>query len=261
MTPDTWQRRIRRAEQLAAAHPATSEILTFYGGVARLQAELYARHAGTVWPLPGAQPLNFPALRGSFAQFLDGVLKHAPPQIRETVTELKGSGEEKWKELLSSCWQADSGQLSPEVLFVCRAFLQPVAELARQQTPVSLKDYFQPICPYCGRLPGLAILRPEGEGARRSLQCSFCLAEWNFRRILCPSCGEEDHQKLPVYTAQEFDYIRVEACDTCKRYLKSVDLTKNGRAEPVVDEIAAAALDLWACQNAFTKVGPNLMGM
>ena len=39
----------------------------------------------------------------------------------------------------------------------------------------------------------------------------------------------------------------VEACDSCHCYLKSVDLTVNGLAVPVVDELAtAAALDVWA---------------
>jgi len=53
----------------------------------------------------------------------------------------------------------------------------------------------------------------------------------------------------------------VEACDSCKTYIKSVDLTKNGHAEPVVDEIAAAALDFWAKEHGYEKIELNLMGM
>ena len=74
-------------------------------------------------------------------------------------------------------------------------------------------------------------------------------------------CGEEDNRKLPVYTASDFDYVRVECCDTCKTYLKSVDLTKNGLAEPMVDEMAAAPLDLWAQQQGYSKLQFNVMGM
>ena len=51
-------------------------------------------------------------------------------------------------------------------------------------------------------------------GAKRFLLCSLCFNEWEFRRLLCPNCGEEDKDKLPVYTAEEFPHIRVEACDT-----------------------------------------------
>jgi FdhE protein len=113
-------------------------------------------------------------------------------------------------------------------------------------------------CPSCGALPVAAVLRPEGEGAKRHLLCSLCLTEWEFRRMLCPQCGEESHQKLPVYTSNEFPHIRVEACDTCKHYLKAIDLTVDGRAVPEVDELAAVALDLWAAEHGYVKIAPNL---
>jgi FdhE protein len=113
-------------------------------------------------------------------------------------------------------------------------------------------------CPSCGALPVAAVLRPEGEGAKRHLLCSLCLTEWEFRRMLCPHCGEENHQKLPVYTSNEFPHIRVEACDSCRHYLKAIDLTVDGRAVPEVDELAAVALDLWAAEQGYTKIAPNL---
>jgi FdhE protein len=56
-------------------------------------------------------------------------------------------------------------------------------------------------------------------------------------------------------------HVRVEACDTCRVYLKAVDLTKNGLAVPEVDEIAAVALDLWAAEHGYTKLQTNLFGM
>jgi FdhE protein len=100
-----------------------------------------------------------------------------------------------------------------------------------------------------------------GDGGARSMICSFCLAEWEFRRIVCPGCGEENDKNLAVFTASEFDYIRVECCDVCKTYIKTVDLTKNGRAEPLVDELASAPLDLWAREHGYAKLQTNLMGI
>jgi FdhE protein len=119
----------------------------------------------------------------------------------------------------------------------------------------------QPLCPFCGEKPVAAVLRPEGDGGKRFLLCSLCFTEWEFRRLLCPHCGEEDKDKLPVYTAEEFPHVRVEACDTCKVYLKSVDLTKNGLAVPEVDELASIALDLWASEHGYTKLQTNLFGL
>jgi FdhE protein len=119
----------------------------------------------------------------------------------------------------------------------------------------------QPVCPTCGDKPVAAVLRPEGDGAKRFLLCSMCLNEWEFRRVLCPSCGEEDMEKLPVFGAQEYAHIRVEACDTCKVYIKAIDLTRDGNAVPEVDEIASVALDLWAVEKGYKKLQPNLFGI
>jgi formate dehydrogenase maturation protein FdhE len=54
---------------------------------------------------------------------------------------------------------------------------------------------------------------------------------------------------------------RVDGCDTCKTYIKSVDLSRNGLAAPIVDEIAAAPLDIWVQQRGYSKLQLNLMGM
>jgi len=79
--------------------------------------------------------------------------------------------------------------------------------------------------------------------------------------VLCPNCAEENHTRLPRFSAEDFPHVRVEACDTCKHYLKSVDLTLNGLAVPLVDEIAAAPLDLWAAEHGYEKIELNLMGL
>ena len=107
----------------------------------------------------------------------------------------------------------------------------------------------------------VAVLRGEGDGGKRSLLCSLCSVEWNFRRVLCPHCGEEDREKLPIFSAEGFDYMRIEACDSCHNYIKAVDLSRNGLAVPVVDELATVSLNLWAEEHGYTKVQLNLLGM
>lgn len=134
---------------------------------------------------------------------------------------------------------------------------QPRFEEQACQSGVNTNNV-QPECPFCFEKPLLAVLRPEGHGGRRRLLCGRCFTEWEFRRLLCPNCGEEDREKLPVYTAPEFPQIRVEACDTCHTYLKAVDLTRDGNAVPEVDEIAALPLDLWAVEHGYHKMSPGL---
>jgi FdhE protein len=107
----------------------------------------------------------------------------------------------------------------------------------------------------------VAVLRQEGDGGKRSLLCSLCATEWGFRRVLCPNCGEENKDRLPIFSAPEFDYVRIDACDSCRTYIKSVDLTKNGHAVPMVDELATLSLNFWAQENKYQKLRPNLFGV
>jgi formate dehydrogenase maturation protein FdhE len=118
-----------------------------------------------------------------------------------------------------------------------------------------------PTCPSCGSKPVVGVLRGEGDGAKRGLLCSLCSLEWPYRRVICAHCGEEDKEKLPVYTASQIEHVRIEACDTCHCYLKSVDLTKDGFAIPEVDEIATVSLNLWADEHGYAKIETNLLGM
>ena len=135
------------------------------------------------------------------------------------------------------------------------------AQTEARSRPPKAPAVTQATCPFCGQKPVAAVLRPEGDGGKRFLLCSHCLTEWEFRRLLCPNCGEENHQKLPVYTVEEYPHIRIEACDTCHVYLKSIDLTRNGLAVPEVDELASVSLDLWAKEKGYTKLQPNLFGL
>ena len=149
---------------------------------------------------------------------------------------------------------------APEAQFFTRVLLQPYAEyLASRGTP-DLQSTAS-VCPFCGAKPVVGVLRGEGEGARRSLVCALCATEWPFRRVVCPHCSEENKDKLPVYIAEQTPYLRLDACDSCGSYFKSVDLTRNGHAVPIVDELASVSLSIWADEHGYVKAEPNLLGM
>lgn len=255
--PSTWEARIDRAQSLSRQFPFAAEMLSFYVYVARFQLESYqGLEAGAPWADSGPH-----AAASNFARFLSLVGKHGPARLAETARELAAAGMEQIAALLETGWSRPDLSPSQPEDFLVRAFLQPRAVLSRTASATQWNGYNGTRCPFCARKPGAGILRPRGDGGQRSLLCSFCLAEWEFRRILCVGCGETDHQKLPIYHASGFDYIRIDCCDTCKQYLKTVDLTKNGLADPVVDEIAAAPLDLWAREQGYSKLELNLVGM
>jgi FdhE protein len=132
------------------------------------------------------------------------------------------------------------------------------------------------VCPFCGRKPLLAALSNETDipdlsgpdlsgggvdGGRRFLMCGDCLTSWPFQRLVCVNCLEENPSKLSYYRAEAMPEIRVECCDTCRRYIKTIDLTRNNRCVPTVDELAAIPLDIWAREQGYHKIQPNLAGM
>jgi formate dehydrogenase maturation protein FdhE len=145
---------------------------------------------------------------------------------------------------------------SDEAKFFWRVLMQPYA--ARFRKPGEGNGSR---CPSCGGKPVVGALRGEGDGAKRGLICHLCALEWPYRRVICANCGEEDKEKLPVYIAEQINYVRVEACDTCHTYLKSVDLTKDGFAVPEVDEIATVSLNIWADEHGYSKIETNILGM
>jgi FdhE protein len=270
MSQNLRQRRIARAEELATQYPFAAEMLRFFVPVTRFQDESYGsaekalenQEQSASFARSFAQPLAAGVME-RFPGFLSLVEGIGPGPVAAAACELRNQTANRQSELLSAFWIRAGAPISDsgdgEQDFFARAFLQPYAEFVRERAGKQQRGPTPCLCPFCSRKPGVGVLRPLGDGGQRSLVCSFCLGEWEFRRIVCPGCGEEDHSKLPVYTAEEFKHVRVECCDSCRNYIKTVDLTRNGLADPVVDEIASIPLDLWAQKQGYTKLQVNLM--
>jgi FdhE protein len=255
MSGFSWDLRIARASELAKTHPAVSELLGFYQRLARFQKSVYETVASS-------DEHDVASLVRHFEGLLALTQEAGSPALKAAATALEQASPEERLELLTAFWQheVESHQLCAEYEFFAQALLQPFAEYLAERTNSST-EASPPLCPFCGSKPQLAVLRPEGDGAKRFLLCSLCGTEWFFRRVLCPNCAEENKDHLPVFVAQEFDYVRVDACDTCHTYIKSIDLSKNGKAVPVVDELATVSLNLWAQENSYQKLQPNLFGV
>ena len=262
--PD-WGKRVQRAVELAERYPAAAEVLAFYRRVLEFQSTLYEDSAS----LPTAAldiAIQFRAqLDADMAmKHLPGLLslvrKCGPSKLAQEAVEVTSAPSERRRQMLDDFLAATDGDDAGPSSFFARVLFQPLAENLAAAQAMQLSGFAGSACPVCGGRPQVAVLHPEGDGGKRFLVCSFCLTEWEFRRILCPMCAEEDYQKLPRYSADDLAAVRVEACDTCKNYLKSVDMTVDGHAIPLVDEIATVALDLWAAEHGYKKISQNLMG-
>jgi len=247
--------RIARAAELSNTYPSAASILSFYRELALFQKSVSQDVQSNAVTDVRALTRHFPALLYLMRQI------GAQPIAEFGCEHLQSSAAQE--ELLLGYWEsgpvnhltgAEAGR------FFARVLLQPYAEYLASRGDIAL-DRAEPTCPFCNARPVVAVLRGEGDGAKRWLLCSLCATEWQYRRVICPACAEEHKDKLPIYIASEFDYVRVDACDSCRAYIKSVDLTKNGHAVPVVDEIATVALNIWAEEHGYWKLEPNLLGM
>src|SRR5882672_10141018 len=279
-----WDRRIRRANELAASYPFAAEGLRYYVRVATFQKDVYGeiQKALTNAPRissdrPLRDELDFFLLLPKFPGFLSIIQQIAPAPLAQAAATLAMKGTPAWQIAIEDFWyrdpDLDSGSEDAEQVqtddphtptfsdrVLAWSFLQPYAEYLADHRKVTIVDGTPSTCPLCGGKPAVGVLRSEGDGAKKSLICMLCAHEWLFRRIYCPACGEEREPQMAFYSAPEIAHVRVDVCDTCHTYLKSVDLTKTGLAVAVVDELATIPLDLWAREHGYEKLQINLLG-
>ena len=161
-------------------------------------------------------------------------------------------------EQVSGRCSLDFGALRLLSLASIRPFVEAQAEkLAARRSATTWKHGF---CPVCGADPLLAELRGD-EGAR-VLLCSFCAVQWPFRRVACPYCGNQDHTSLHYLLADDDPAYRIDVCDKCKQYVKTVDAREldGVRASPV-DAVATMHLDIVAQEKGFRRPQTSLYDM
>lgn len=254
-----WQSRANRCRDLQTEHLLAAPELRFYAEVLTFQCDAAQDLRQIVDP---SRSLRDQIDLGFFCSLVPRILSLAidcgPEMLQDAALRFQRGGKAEWLRLGEAALVAEECLLYGADDFLTRAGLQPLAEHLQLQMSKDVNRHPR-TCPVCGGLPQLAILRPEGEGSSRHFLCSFCLYEWVYRRVVCPWCGEESKEKLPRYSAEDCTYVHVEACDTCRRYLKAIDMTVNGHAVPLVDEAALAVLDVWATGRGYTKIRANLL--
>ena len=278
----SWRERRLRAESLLAADPTSEQMLKFYLRLLQLQEPLYNETLRNDW-LTGVEspgPETFPVLQldrlpfaellEPFRRFVDDVGPAATEVLARVAESLAWAGDETLAGVirdfaLGQELDATAGALNcdpPQLEFFARAFLAPIAEGLAEQANRTTTDWCGSTCPICGWLPQVSVLRddPEVKG-QRLLVCSLCGTRWPFARLTCAQCGESDPEKLIYHESDSTPHVRVEECKTCRAYLKSVDLRKDGTAVPIVEDLASVELDVWCDEQRLTKIQPNLLGM
>jgi len=249
-----WDRQINRANELIGGS-AANDLLTFYASVLSAQRDVYEflyKHVGGV---------DVELLSDAMPLLLKSIEETASPQLSSEMQTLKTSAPGDISKML-----LEYANHRLPTHFFGKALFQPYGRWCSEndmkvigaRPPANERH-----CPACGGLPQVSIRveNDSADGGSRNLLCATCLRVWSYRRVACASCGEEAPAKLAYFKAEQFAHIKIEICETCRRYVKNVDLTELGNASPLVDDVGSASLDLWAIERGYTKIEINLIGL
>ena len=267
---------------LVSAQPAYDDILAFYGRVFQEQAadiETIAVTAGAPdaaragiarkegFPLvvPAELPVDLAhaaALLLRLCQAVQGAtppLKAAAAAIRSAIDDnrlnpvemLEARRDENPERFATLAAELD---VPLEVLaFFADESLAPSLVAGRRQVAGHWREDAardQGYCPVCGSAPALGVLEEDG---RRFFICSVCRQRWRVRRVRCAACGQTDAQKLYYIYSEEEPAYRIDACDVCRHYVKTVDRRRLARPfYPPLEQVLTVHLDLVAAENQLT---------
>ena len=279
---DAWAERRRRVADLRVRQGFARQLLDFYGALLAVQETAFVE-ARAAAPPPDA--LVSYVTEVVFPSVVDVSRAVGPDRLRSDV--IKRMQPMDAREIVSR-WMEGAEQSAVD-RFLARASLGPVLEalgVGAKGACAGLRGGRH--CPDCGGLPQLSFfVRSPDDLATgpRYLLCARCGTRWGYARMACAGCGEDSSARLSIFSEHGtssgergnvvrglergitpvtheavFPHIRIEACDSCRRYVMSIDLASDAKAVPVVDEIAAVPLDLFARERGYTKIITNLMG-
>ncbi|MBI5593391.1 MAG: formate dehydrogenase accessory protein FdhE [Deltaproteobacteria bacterium] len=271
---DAAKERIQKAcREVTAARPAYTEILKFYEAVFLAQEEakahthvpridmpedILAMKLAEKFPLVAAADfeIDLAAATRLLEKLCEIAGASASADMKEAarmISESLGAESLKPKDLFDLALgkgtpdKIPSGVSADMALLFGYNSIRPSLRLCSEQLAASLtakEPWRTGYCPICGSSPGLSMLKGEGE---RWYVCSFCWHEWLTPRIYCPFCDNTDSSQLHYFFSDQEPEYRVDGCDRCSRYIKTIDLRKTSRTiVPVVEAIATLHLDLKA---------------
>lgn len=289
VTARPWTDRRRRVAELRGRHAFAREVLDFYGALIGVQEGAYEE---AITARPTAAGLVFYVVEMVVPAVVDVSLAAGPEKLRVALVRHLEAGD-PLEDVTAWIHGNDQGMVER---YLARASVGPVLEALGSDAAASCVGVRHEIgaqrhCPSCGGPPQLSYFALAAEdlaAGGRFLVCARCAESWGYARMTCPGCGEDASSRLPIFSeegtasgergsivrglqgrlgddraaerAAVFPHVRIEACDTCRRYLLNIDLASDRAAVPLVDELAALPLDLYAQERGFTKITPNLMG-
>jgi FdhE protein len=268
-----------RVRQLKRKRPGYGEILDFYAKARKLQdrsksslktdpikLEKERKDLLVKEGFPLMRKEDFPLdIEGSIRLFrsLCRIGKAANPRmagqvekIREVLgnkIDLKKLFDGAVKEETVEQVAAESGVDETILSFFLRSSIRPSIEAGVEQLRGELdpETWRKGHCPVCGSLPSLSLLK--GEEGKRYLLCSFCGYQWRMERLRCPACDNMEQESLGYFCGEGEETFRVDLCDRCHRYIKTIDYRNLEESDPCLEDLATLHLDILASEKGFQR--------
>jgi formate dehydrogenase maturation protein FdhE len=285
-TSSRYAQRKQRAEELARRWPFAAEVLRFYVALLDVQQSAFAQ-AATLDPRDVA---TF-AAQQVLSRAVEASVTHGPPTLQQGVLERFDAID--FEKTIRSWLHGEA--LDGFDRYLARAATAPVLEALGDRAGEACEGLRgDRTCPVCGGLPQLAYVTASDEDLvtpHLYLECSRCASSWAFTRMTCAACGEFESANLlhfnelgsleaetsgryvrgadpdaapnPNAIAAEkphLPHVSVDGCRTCTHYLLTIDCRRDPSAVPVVDELAALPLYVYASERGLSKVVANQLG-
>lgn len=133
------------------------------------------------------------------------------------------------------------------------AAFPPLHALQRRFGSAVAADWHAGFCPVCGAWPTLAESR--GLDRARHLRCARCGVGWAMPALRCPFCENTDHRQLGSLVPEAGgEARRIETCDRCRGYVKSVATLRAWAPDEIaLADLATVDLDLAAVERDFGR--------
>ncbi len=274
---DVLVKTLKTIENYKAANPHYSELFDILSEVLILREEYRQKMKAMVFliderliakKLSGGLPLldfstgsfDFKIAEDYFLHLLDIAEKRMPGETKDFAARMS-EGELDFAEMIRNSFNGASNEdVAPEVgedafdlieLFLEESLRPALENFAEKYGPVIRNSgWAEGYCPICGKEPKIGEIM--GEEGKRFLFCNQCGFEWNYSRVKCPFCGNEEQQTLAYFTVEGDEKYRVDVCNVCKRYVKMVDSGTTGEKFNLdVEDIATLHLDMLATEEGY----------
>ncbi len=225
---------------------------------------------------------HYPMIHPQNMQFTEEVIAHIKKLFKEIATRIiqfqpgysfdillsnLDTRQELYKEIITALLLNDSAFEAiarennidtDELVFLAINVYKPLFVALRSAVlddKTDFPEHFDAFCPFCGFIPDMAKI-VESKNNKRFLHCGLCECEWEFKRVKCVACGNENAETLGYYSWELDEKYRFDYCNKCNTYIKTIRIPKQHDAaqfDLTVENIVTTFIDASALKMGYSR--------